>query len=128
MSSVYDTIDFLLSPNVIRATVAAVALGLTLCSGLATKPQGQTRWDVKQAVWKYAFPALIPVTLGWVWLSVVNKTAPEPYLVSDFPVLASASSNDWAAQDEFFHIPQAQVYCEGKYFQWDDKITTPPGL
>ncbi|KAI1382652.1 glycosyltransferase family 59 protein [Hypoxylon trugodes] len=44
------------------------------------------------------------------WLSVVTKHVPEPYL------------------DEVFHIPQAQVYCEGKYFQWDDKITTPPGL
>lgn len=27
-----------------------------------------------------------------------------------------------------FHIPQAQVYCDGKWDVWDDKITTPPGL
>lgn len=33
-----------------------------------------------------------------------------------------------ALQDEFFHIPQAQTYCEGRYWDWDDKITTPPGL
>ncbi|KAI1208341.1 glycosyltransferase family 59 protein [Annulohypoxylon truncatum] len=44
------------------------------------------------------------------WLSLVTKYAPEPYL------------------DEVFHIPQAQVYCDGKYDVWDDKITTPPGL
>ncbi|KAI0892694.1 glycosyltransferase family 59 protein [Annulohypoxylon nitens] len=44
------------------------------------------------------------------WLSLVTKYAPEPYL------------------DEVFHIPQAQVYCEGRYKEWDDKITTPPGL
>lgn len=31
-------------------------------------------------------------------------------------------------QDEVFHIPQAQKYCEGKFLEWDDKITTPPGL
>ncbi|KID97897.1 Alpha-1,2 glucosyltransferase alg-10, partial [Metarhizium majus ARSEF 297] len=30
--------------------------------------------------------------------------------------------------DEIFHIPQAQKYCEGKFLEWDDKITTPPGL
>jgi hypothetical protein len=30
-------------------------------------------------------------------------------------------------QDEFFHVPQAQKYCEGDY-TWDPKITTPPGL
>ena len=27
-----------------------------------------------------------------------------------------------------FHIPQAQTYCEGRFWDWDDKITTPPGL
>ncbi|KAI0128127.1 glycosyltransferase family 59 protein [Hypoxylon sp. NC0597] len=44
------------------------------------------------------------------WLSSVANHVPEPYL------------------DEVFHIPQAQVYCDGKYGVWDDKITTPPGL
>ncbi|KAI6782809.1 uncharacterized protein J7T54_000952 [Emericellopsis cladophorae] len=33
-----------------------------------------------------------------------------------------------ADNDEVFHIPQAQKYCEGKWSEWDDKITTPPGL
>ncbi|PFH50766.1 glycosyltransferase family 59 protein [Amanita thiersii Skay4041] len=30
--------------------------------------------------------------------------------------------------DEPFHVPQAQAYCNGDYFTWDPKITTPPGL
>jgi alpha-1,2-glucosyltransferase len=44
------------------------------------------------------------------WLGLVSHYVPEPYL------------------DEFFHIPQAQTYCKGQYLEWDDKITTPPGL
>ncbi|KAI0841346.1 glycosyltransferase family 59 protein [Hypoxylon sp. FL0890] len=44
------------------------------------------------------------------WASSVTNHVPGPYL------------------DEVFHIPQAQVYCDGKYRVWDDKITTPPGL
>ncbi|KAL7942599.1 glycosyltransferase family 59 protein [Trichoderma barbatum] len=46
----------------------------------------------------------------FLWLGVVSEIVPEPYL------------------DEIFHIPQAQRYCEGKFLEWDDKITTPPGL
>lgn len=30
--------------------------------------------------------------------------------------------------DEIFHIPQAQKYCDGLFFEWDNKITTLPGL
>lgn len=30
--------------------------------------------------------------------------------------------------DEFFHVRQAQTYLEGQFDQWDNKITTPPGL
>ncbi|KAI0141828.1 glycosyltransferase family 59 protein [Xylariaceae sp. FL1272] len=49
-----------------------------------------------------------PVIIAW--LHLVNDNVNEPYL------------------DEVFHILQAQVYCEGRYYDWDDKITTPPGL
>ncbi|KAK4140247.1 glycosyltransferase [Dichotomopilus funicola] len=45
-----------------------------------------------------------------LWLNLVDKFVPEPYL------------------DEVFHIPQAQTYCDGRFWDWDDKITTPPGL
>lgn len=33
-----------------------------------------------------------------------------------------------AYMDEVFHIPQAQAYCRGEYWVWNDKITTFPGL
>ena len=46
----------------------------------------------------------------WTWFDQVQSRVPDPYL------------------DEVFHIPQAQRYCEDKWFEWDDKITTPPGL
>ncbi|KAL0930600.1 alpha- glucosyltransferase alg10 [Colletotrichum truncatum] len=48
--------------------------------------------------------------VGWAWCSNVMSHVEEPYL------------------DEVFHIPQAQKFCEGKWTEWDDKITTPPGL
>lgn len=47
---------------------------------------------------------------GLCWQVTVNNWVPEPYL------------------DEIFHIPQAQKYCQGRWLEWDDKITTPPGL
>ncbi|KAI1660663.1 glycosyltransferase family 59 protein [Daldinia decipiens] len=57
------------------------------------------------------FLSLITIQfLGHTWLSFVTKHASNPYL------------------DEVFHVPQAQVYCDGKFGVWDDKITTPPGL
>ncbi|ORE11098.1 hypothetical protein BCV72DRAFT_198260 [Rhizopus microsporus var. microsporus] len=42
--------------------------------------------------------------------NLVYRHVPDPYM------------------DEIFHIPQAQQYCQGNYFTWDPKITTPPGL
>ncbi|KAM5347913.1 hypothetical protein ACJ41O_007737 [Fusarium nematophilum] len=55
------------------------------------------------------FPLSLSVAC-FAWLYVVSAVVPEPYL------------------DEIFHIPQAQKYCEGRFQEWDDKITTPPGL
>ena len=31
-------------------------------------------------------------------------------------------------QDEPFHVSQTQKYCDGRYGEWDPKITTFPGL
>ncbi|OAQ90118.1 glucosyltransferase [Purpureocillium lilacinum] len=59
--------------------------------------------------WTIAFPAALTAAC-LAWSRVVSREVPEPYL------------------DEVFHIPQAQKYCEGKFREWDDKITTPPGL
>ncbi|KOS22841.1 Dol-P-Glc:Glc(2)Man(9)GlcNAc(2)-PP-Dol alpha-1 [Escovopsis weberi] len=38
----------------------------------------------------------------FLWLGLVSRIVPEPYL--------------------------AQKYCQGRFTEWDDKITTPPGL
>ncbi|KAF9994659.1 glucosyltransferase [Entomortierella chlamydospora] len=48
--------------------------------------------------------ALVVIAAAW------NKIVPHPYM------------------DEIFHIPQAQRYCEGDFWTWDPKLTTPPGL
>ena len=53
--------------------------------------------------------AVYSVTLGVV-SDLVNTRVPDPYM------------------DEIFHIPQAQKYCDGNFTQWDNKITTLPGL
>ena len=57
---------------------------------------------------RYSIPfflLLIPI-----WRAKVASTVPEPYL------------------DEEFHVGQAQTYWAHKWSQWDDRITTPPGL
>ena len=38
------------------------------------------------------------------------------------------TQNLYHPQDEPFHVPQAQAYCNGEWSTWDPKITTPPGL
>ena len=41
---------------------------------------------------------------------LVNRIVDEPYM------------------DEEFHIRQAQKYCLGNFYNYDEKLTTPPGL
>ncbi|ETN04784.1 hypothetical protein, variant [Phytophthora nicotianae INRA-310] len=56
-------------------------------------------------------PLIAILSLLFLWLLVaVNRTVHDPYM------------------DEIFHIPQAQKYCEGRFDEWDPKITTFPGL
>ncbi|KAJ2646657.1 glucosyltransferase [Coemansia sp. RSA 1250] len=43
-------------------------------------------------------------------LQRINDVVPEPYM------------------DEIFHVLQAQRYCAGEFYEWDPKLTTPPGL
>ncbi|GAA5822563.1 hypothetical protein JCM5353_005482 [Sporobolomyces roseus] len=40
----------------------------------------------------------------------INHEVPEPYM------------------DDIFHVKQAQAYCQGRWSEWDQAITTPPGL
>ncbi|KAI5292607.1 glucosyltransferase [Ascosphaera acerosa] len=44
------------------------------------------------------------------WWQRVEAIVPSPYL------------------DEVFHVRQAQAYWQGRWHDWDPKITTPPGL
>ena len=53
---------------------------------------------------------LLIVSTHLKWRQLLTSIVPDPYL------------------DEVFHIPQAQAYWNGKWGQWNPKITTPPGL
>ncbi|ORY58131.1 DIE2/ALG10 family-domain-containing protein [Pseudomassariella vexata] len=110
MASVVEILDLLLSTSVLRSILAAAFLGYALWARKGAQPGRATSDAFNTHILNYAAPFIVPAVLSRVWLYWVNKTVPEPYL------------------DEFFHIPQAQAYCEGKYLEWDDKITTPPGL
>ncbi|KAG9251942.1 DIE2/ALG10 family-domain-containing protein [Emericellopsis atlantica] len=66
-------------------------------------------WYKGKIEWLYLTCAIV-VCAATLWAQIATSYVPEPYL------------------DEVFHIPQAQKYCEGKWSEWDDKITTPPGL
>ncbi|KAF1921971.1 DIE2/ALG10 family-domain-containing protein [Ampelomyces quisqualis] len=59
--------------------------------------------------WPLQAVLLVALCLSLTWHNLISGNVPNPYL------------------DEFFHVPQAQKYCEGDY-TWDPKITTPPGL
>jgi alpha-1,2-glucosyltransferase len=79
----------------------------------------------------HAMAAGAIVGLATYWSLVINDIVPEPYLVS----AANRVRNDvhlavssQPVQDEIFHIPQAQHYCEGRFEVWDPKLTTPPGI
>ncbi|ELQ39121.1 alpha-1,2 glucosyltransferase ALG10 [Pyricularia oryzae Y34] len=58
----------------------------------------------------YRTGLFLVIIAACIWLAIVNTKVPEPYL------------------DEVFHIPQAEKYLQGRWVEWDDKITTPPGL
>jgi alpha-1,2-glucosyltransferase len=76
--------------------------------------------------WSLHATLLLTANLSLVWFNLVSKEVPEPYLVS---ARRRSAQNAvlMTSQDEFFHVPQAQKYCNGDY-TWDPKITTPPGL
>ncbi|PHH78632.1 hypothetical protein CDD82_2935 [Ophiocordyceps australis] len=60
-----------------------------------------------------SLPLLLLAIFGassFLWYRGVSTTLSDAYL------------------DEVFHIPQAQKYCKGRFREWDDKLTTPPGL
>lgn len=88
----------------------AIALFLAYLHGPPEGSSGSQGWNItsSRAIIFLAYMGLYNFTS--TWLSLVTRHVPTPYL------------------DEVFHIPQALKYCDGKFLEWDDKITTPPGL
>jgi len=111
-----------------RGLVKAVGTAILL-EQLLARGKGAIQNSTLQAQLTTTGGFLFLFLFARAWLGLVDHYVPEPYLVSSrsFPVhqLGDSLTSD---QDEFFHIPQAQVYCEERYLEWDDKITTPPGL
>lgn len=86
--------------------VRCSVLGLVLLTAGVTSSRNSHGWK-NSVIW----PGLwFVIVAGLCWQAVIAAWVPEPYL------------------DEVFHIPQAQKYCQGRWLEWDDKITTPPGL
>lgn len=87
---------------------------LTLISLHSKPPSSLLDWSVDPPTMSNLITSTIPFLFTVIplaaWIRSLNQLVPDPYL------------------DEFFHIPQAQVYWRGNFSHWDDKITTPPGL
>ncbi|KAK0643882.1 DIE2/ALG10 family-domain-containing protein [Cercophora newfieldiana] len=104
-----EVAQLLLSGVSYRELVKAVGTAI-LFEQLLSRGKGAIQNSTFQAQVKTTGGFLLLYAFARSWLRLVSHYVPEPYL------------------DEFFHIPQAQTYCEGRYLEWDDKITTPPGL
>ncbi|CAG8572169.1 2182_t:CDS:10 [Paraglomus brasilianum] len=55
-------------------------------------------------------PLIVHACILGIVFYAVNRVVPDAYM------------------DEIFHVPQAQRYCNGDYYTWDPKLTTPPGF
>lgn len=64
----------------------------------------------KEAVVSFTITAVLATALSVFWRQRIDSVLPAPYL------------------DEVFHVRQAQAYWQGRWREWDPKITTPPGL
>jgi alpha-1,2-glucosyltransferase len=58
-----------------------------------------------------------------IWIVTGFSVAVSAFI---FTVINTVQSQPY--MDEIFHIPQARKYCNGKFTEWDPKITTLPGL
>ena len=59
----------------------------------------------------------------YIWIVTGFSVAVSAFI---FTVINTVQSQPY--MDEIFHIPQARKYCNGKFTEWDPKITTLPGL
>ncbi|KAK3398401.1 DIE2/ALG10 family-domain-containing protein [Sordaria brevicollis] len=101
-----DALRVLLEASTFNEVLRGVAISVLLAKLIPTP----SNLKAQDSTFITASGFLLIYFFARCWLALVNHYAPEPYL------------------DEVFHIPQAQVYCQGRYQEWDDKITTPPGL
>ena len=61
----------------------------------------------------------------------IDRSVSEPYMVSpplDPLALEPPELTCAPPQDEIFHVPQTEKYCDGQWSDWDPALTTPPGL
>ena len=105
------------------ASTAALILAPAILSPLGT----YSGHNGSSKVWGFLFSGFLAAA-SFIWLGLVSAVVPEPYLVSRYCCGEADELHLTLSQDEIFHIPQAQKYCQGKFREWDDKITTPPGL
>lgn len=91
-------------PSSLQSARSTAITGVLILLVALIQPPGRasTRWATVAPV--------CAAVAARLWLHISSHYVPEPYL------------------DEIFHIPQAQKYCQGRYDEWDDKLTTPPGL
>lgn len=61
-----------------------------------------------------------------VCFQLFNSVLDGPYMVIIYLTYVFLVDNP--GQDEIFHIPQAKRFCAQQWTEYDDKITTPPGL
>lgn len=120
-----------------RPTTNDLCLPKRLCTGKHGKlrgslrdlqwfPLGYTLVTMSSSLGATAF--VIFGVLSVVTLKELNTQVTEPYMVSLQSSRQYRVSRKCGSQDEPFHIPQVQAYCNGDWSYWDPKITTPPGL
>ncbi|KAJ2721293.1 glucosyltransferase [Coemansia sp. Benny D115] len=65
----------------------------------------------------------MPASIDGAWFVFAG------YAAVSYAILQRVNEQvDTPYMDEVFHVPQAQRYCQGRFGEWDDKLTTPPGL
>lgn len=95
--------------------------GITTPARRAPAPRSHTGgWNPTQRDILHA----IFIAVNVLAFALVQIEVPDPYLVSALSTEMLGAD----FQDEIFHIPQTQRYCDEDFESWDPAITTPPGL
>jgi hypothetical protein len=71
------------SPDVIRVVIGLLVVSLTLFAFADKRNPGQLFTSFCSNCLRVYIPiTLVPLSLGYLWVSCVNNIVPEPYLVS----------------------------------------------